>query len=144
MLPDADSQEGVLLWNEITVLKIIDKCFGIVLNDILGKQIYKPKDVANLMGVSVQSVQRWDGEGRFIAKCTTKNRRYCTQDQLDEFWVRNQISSLLRMLSMRGFLGACFKSPMFFSLPTTYRSRCSNPSICSALGSVEPSFGVAP
>ena len=51
----------------------------------MDKQIYKPKDVAKLMGVTVKSVQRWDNEGRLVAKRTPQNRRYYTQDQIDEF-----------------------------------------------------------
>ncbi len=51
----------------------------------MDKQIYKPKDVAKLMGVTVKSVQRWDNEGRLVAKRTPQNRRYYTQDQIDDF-----------------------------------------------------------
>ncbi len=51
----------------------------------MGHLLYKPKDVAELFGVSVKTVQRWDVEGKLIAKRTPKGRRYYTQDQLDNF-----------------------------------------------------------
>lgn len=62
----------------------------------MDKQIYKPKDVAKLMGVTVKSVQRWDSEGRLIAKRTPQNRRYYTQDQIDEFLGYKQQKTTLK------------------------------------------------
>ena len=43
---------------------------------------YKPKDFADLLGVSVKTLQRWDREGILKAYRTPTNRRYCTYDQL--------------------------------------------------------------
>ena len=47
--------------------------------------IYKPKDFAELLNVSVKTLQRWDREGILIAKRTTTNRRYYTYDQYLKF-----------------------------------------------------------
>ena len=46
---------------------------------------YKPKDFAELLGVSVKTLQRWDREGILKAKRTTTNRRYYTYDQYLQF-----------------------------------------------------------
>jgi putative resolvase len=42
---------------------------------------YKPKDFAELIGVSVKTLQRWDREGILKANRTPTNRRYYTYDQ---------------------------------------------------------------
>ena len=41
---------------------------------------YKPKDFAELLGVSVKTLQRWDREGTLKANRTLTNRRYYTYD----------------------------------------------------------------
>ena len=42
---------------------------------------YKPKDFADLLGVSVKTLQRWDREGILKAYRTPTNRRFYTYDQ---------------------------------------------------------------
>ena len=42
---------------------------------------YKPKDFAELLGVSVKTLQRWDREGTLKANRTPTDRRYYTYDQ---------------------------------------------------------------
>lgn len=42
---------------------------------------YKPKDFAELLGVSVKTLQRWDREGILKANRMPTNRRYYTYDQ---------------------------------------------------------------
>ena len=42
---------------------------------------YKPKDFAELIGVSVKTLQRWDREEILKAKRTPTDRRYYTYDQ---------------------------------------------------------------
>ena len=37
---------------------------------------YKPKDFAELLGVSVKTLQRWDREGTLKANRTPTDRRY--------------------------------------------------------------------
>ena len=37
---------------------------------------YKPKDFAELLGVSVKILQRWDRDGILKANCTPTDRRY--------------------------------------------------------------------
>ena len=46
---------------------------------------YKPKDFAELLGVSVKTLQRWDREGTLKAYRTPTNRRYYTNNQYLEF-----------------------------------------------------------
>ena len=42
---------------------------------------YKPKDFAELLGVSVKTLQRWDRDGILKANRTPTDRRYYTYDQ---------------------------------------------------------------
>lgn len=42
---------------------------------------YKPSDFAELLNVSVKTLQRWDRENILKAKRTSTNRRYYTYDQ---------------------------------------------------------------
>lgn len=46
---------------------------------------YKPKDFAELLGVSVKTLQRWDREGILKANRTPTDRRYYTHDQYLQF-----------------------------------------------------------
>lgn len=46
---------------------------------------YKPKDFAELLGVSVKTLQRWDREGTLKANRTLTNRRYYTYDKYLQF-----------------------------------------------------------
>ena len=46
---------------------------------------YKPKDFAELIGVSVKTLQRWDREDILIAKRSPTNRRYYTYEQYLEW-----------------------------------------------------------
>ena len=46
---------------------------------------YKTKDFAELLGVSVKTLQRWDREGRLIANRTPTDRRYYTYNQYLQF-----------------------------------------------------------
>ena len=47
--------------------------------------IYKPKDFAELLGVSVKTLQRWDREGTLKANRTPTDRRYYTYNQYLQF-----------------------------------------------------------
>ena len=46
---------------------------------------YKTKDFAELLGVSVKTLQRWDREGTLKANRTPTDRRYYTYDQYLQF-----------------------------------------------------------
>ena len=46
---------------------------------------YKPKDFAELVGVSVKTLQRWDREGILKSNRTPTNRRYYTYEQYLQF-----------------------------------------------------------
>ena len=61
---------------------------------------YKPKDFAELLGVSVKTLQRWDREGTLKANRTPTNRRYYTYDQYLQFKGIN-IGSILHVFSCR-------------------------------------------
>ncbi len=53
---------------------------------------YKPKDFAELLNVSVKTLQRWDRQNILKAKRTPTNRRYYTYDQyLDYKGVKEKI-----------------------------------------------------
>lgn len=44
-------------------------------------KMYKPNEFAEMLGVSVKTLQRWDNEGKLIAFRNPANRRYYTHDQ---------------------------------------------------------------
>ena len=46
---------------------------------------YKPKDFAEVLGVSVKTLQRWDRDGILKANRTPTDRRYYTYDQYLQF-----------------------------------------------------------
>lgn len=46
---------------------------------------YKPKDFAELLGISVKTLQRWDRQGILKANRTPTDRRYYTYDQYLQF-----------------------------------------------------------
>ena len=46
---------------------------------------YKPKDFAELLGVSVKTLQRWDRKGTLKANRTPTDRRYYTYNQYLQF-----------------------------------------------------------
>ena len=48
---------------------------------------YKPKDFAELLGISVKTLQRWDREGILKANRTPTDRRYYTYDQYLQYCV---------------------------------------------------------
>jgi DNA-binding transcriptional MerR regulator len=57
---------------------------------------YKPNEFAEMIGVSVKTLQRWDNEGKFKSFRTPSNRRYYTDEHLNQFNKgRNQICSEL-------------------------------------------------
>ena len=43
---------------------------------------YKPKEFAELLNVSVKTLQRWDREKTLVANRTPTNRRYYTYDSI--------------------------------------------------------------
>ena len=46
---------------------------------------YKPKEFAELLNISVKTLQRWDREGILKAKRTQTDRRFYTEEQLQEY-----------------------------------------------------------
>ena len=47
--------------------------------------MYKPNQFAEMLGVSVKTLQRWDNDGRLIANRTPTNRRFYTHEQYVEY-----------------------------------------------------------
>jgi predicted site-specific integrase-resolvase len=45
----------------------------------------KPQEMANKIGVTVTTLQRWDRSGKLVANRTPTNRRYYTEEQLNEY-----------------------------------------------------------
>ena len=58
---------------------------------------YKPKDFAELLGVSVKTLQRWDREGTLKANRTPTDRRYYTYEQYLQF-KGSSLSELIRSI----------------------------------------------
>jgi len=52
---------------------------------------YKPKEFAEMIGVSVKTLQRWDREGILKAYRTPKDRRYYTDKQYVEYTGRKEL-----------------------------------------------------
>lgn len=56
-------------------------------------KILKPKDVANMLNVTVKTLQNWDYSGKLIAKRNPNNRRYYTFEQINKFLGKEKIES---------------------------------------------------
>ena len=54
------------------------------------EKIYKPRQFAQLIGVSVKTLQRWDREGILVARRTPTNRRYYTHAQYLEYLAKGR------------------------------------------------------
>lgn len=48
------------------------------------EKTYNVGEVAEKIGVSVKTLQRWDRDGKLVAKRTPSNRRFYTESQLRE------------------------------------------------------------
>ena len=59
---------------------------------------YKPKDFAELLGVSVKTLQRWDREGILKANRTPTDRRYYTYEQYLQFKGTNVIVTIKQII----------------------------------------------
>lgn len=55
----------------------------------------KLKDMADKLGVSIKTLQRWDREGILVAKRTPTNRRYYTEDQYLSYVGKSQPKRLI-------------------------------------------------
>ena len=61
---------------------------------------YKPKDFAELLGISVKTLQRWDREG--ILKANRTYARVSTKNQKDD--LQNQVAFLRQFCNARGII----------------------------------------
>ena len=66
-------------------LKVLICAQGVILMNSKHITSYKPKDFAELLGVSVKTLQRWDRENILKAKRIPTDRRYYTYEQYLEF-----------------------------------------------------------
>ena len=62
---------------------------------------YKPKEFAELLNVSVLTLQRWDNTGKLKAHRTPTNRRYYTYEQYQKYM--GITSSSKKRLFIQGF-----------------------------------------
>lgn len=44
-------------------------------------KMYKPNEFAEMLGVSVKTLQRWEKDGKFVIFGNHANRRYYTHEQ---------------------------------------------------------------
>ena len=63
-------------------LKVLICAQGVILMNSKHITNYKPKDFAELLGVSVKTFQRWDRENILKAKRTPTDRRYYTSEDI--------------------------------------------------------------
>ena len=66
------------------MLNVFKYTYGVYLNTSNSTN-YKPKDFAELLGVSVKTLQRWDREGILKVNRTPTDRRYYTYAQYLQF-----------------------------------------------------------
>ncbi|EFG54695.1 transcriptional regulator, MerR family, partial [Lactobacillus amylolyticus DSM 11664] len=55
--------------------------------------ILKPKDVADRLGITTRTLQTWDRKGILKAKRSPTNRRFYTEDQINQYLNKNSLSS---------------------------------------------------
>lgn len=48
-------------------------------------EIYKPSKFAEMVGVHIKTLQKWDREGKLKAYRTPTNRRFYTQEQYERY-----------------------------------------------------------
>ena len=57
------------------------------------EKMYKPKEFAKLLGVSVKTLQRWDNHNILHAHRSPTDRRYYTQRQYDDYRQKEESKS---------------------------------------------------
>lgn len=53
--------------------------------DVLTVNIYKPHEFAEMLGISVKTLQRWDNDRKLVAFRNPSNRRYYTHSQYVDY-----------------------------------------------------------
>lgn len=51
----------------------------------MNKEIYKPKEFADLIGVSTKTLKNWDKLGKLVAKRTPSNHKFYTKEDLEKY-----------------------------------------------------------
>lgn len=54
--------------------------------------ILKPKDVADRLGITTRTLQTWDRKGILKAKRSPTNRRFYTEDQINQYLNKDSVS----------------------------------------------------
>ena len=60
----------------------------------------KPKEVSQILGVSVKTLQRWDAEGKLIARRNAHNRRFYYEEDIEVFQEKH--ADKLELISLKG------------------------------------------
>jgi len=64
--------------------------------------IYKPNEFAELVGVSVKTLQRWDNDGKLKAYRSPSDRRYYTHRQYMDY-MGMEIQNMAKLLFIQEF-----------------------------------------
>jgi predicted site-specific integrase-resolvase len=65
----------------------------------MNNKILKPKDLANMLNVSVKTLQRWDNDGTLKAYRNPKGRRYYTIEQYnDVMGIHSMVQDLISII----------------------------------------------
>lgn len=59
---------------------MLPKCDKLIV-EVNNMKVYKIHEMAEKLGVSVKTLQRWDNTGKLLARRTPSNQRYYTEDQ---------------------------------------------------------------
>ena len=62
--------------------------------------ILKPKDVADRLGMTTRTLQTWDRKGILKAKRSPTNRRFYTEDQINQYLSKNSLAQIKNKLLM--------------------------------------------
>lgn len=55
------------------------------------EKTYNVSEAANILGVSVKTLQRWDRDGKLVANRTPSNRRFYTEKQINDIYDDKEI-----------------------------------------------------
>lgn len=85
---------------------------------------FKPKDFAERIGVSVSTLQRWDREGILPAKRTPTDRRYYTQEDVENYFRSTNKSHDARWIDVDGFKHKCSCCGAVYDYDDNYCGHC--------------------
>lgn len=71
------------------------------------ERTYNVSEAAQILGVSVKTLQRWDREGKLIASRTPSNRRFYTEKQLKDICLDNDVLEE-RILNLKDVISSMY------------------------------------